>query len=58
MVVGVRKNMMLLFENKLSYIFWVMGAGVTNAESAWWLIKLNQLLAGMFIVRDILPCVL
>ena len=36
------KNMMLLFENKLSYIFCVVGAGVTNAESAWWLIKLNQ----------------
>ena len=42
MVVGVRKNMMLLFENKLSYIFCVVGAGVTNAESAWWFIKLNQ----------------
>ena len=42
MVVGVRKSMMLLFENKLSYIFCVVGAGVTNAESAWWLIKLNQ----------------
>ena len=34
MVVGVRKNMMLLFENKLSYIFCVVGAGVTNADSA------------------------
>ena len=42
MVVGVRINMMLLFENKLSYIFCVVGASVTNAESAWWLIKLNQ----------------
>ena len=42
MVVGVRKNMMLLFENKLSYIFCVVGAGVTNAEWAWWFIKLNQ----------------
>ena len=41
MVVGVRKNM-LLFENKLSYIFCVVGAGVTNAEWAWWFIKLNQ----------------
>ena len=27
MVVGVRKNMMLLFENKLSYIFCAVGAG-------------------------------
>ena len=36
MVVGVRKNMMLLFENKLSYILCVVGAGVTNAEWAWW----------------------
>ena len=42
MVVGVRKNMMLLFENKLSYIFCVVGAGVTNAEWAWWFVKLNQ----------------
>ena len=42
MVVGVRKNMMLLFENKLSYIFCVVGAGVTKAEWAWWFIKLNQ----------------
>ena len=42
MVVGVRKNMMLLFENKLSYIFCVVGAVVTNAEWAWWFVKLNQ----------------
>ena len=42
MVVGVRKIMMLLFKNKLSYIFCVVGAGVTNAEWAWWFIKLNQ----------------
>ena len=42
MVVGVRKNMMLLFENYLSYIICVVGAGVTNAEWAWWFIKLNQ----------------
>ena len=32
MVVDVRKNMILLFENKLSYIFCVVGAGVTNAD--------------------------
>ena len=41
-MVGVRKNMMLLFENKLSYIFCVVGAGVTNAEWALWFVKLNQ----------------
>ena len=61
MVVGVRKNMMLLFENKLSYIFCVVGAGVTNPESAWSVMAYQTqpaLLAGMFIVRDILPCVL
>ena len=33
---------MLLFENKLSYIFCVVGVGVTNAEWAWWFVKLNQ----------------
>ena len=38
MVVGVRKNM-LLFENKLSYIFCVVGAGVTNAEWASWFVS-------------------
>ena len=32
MVVGVRKNMMLLFENKLSNVFCVVGAYVMNAE--------------------------
>ena len=42
MVVGVRKSMMLLFENKLSYIFCVVGAGVTNAVWAWWFVKLNR----------------
>ena len=42
MVVGVRKNMMLLFENKLSHIFCVLGAGFTNAEWAWRFVKPNQ----------------
>ena len=45
MVVCVRKNRMLnmlLFENKSSYIFCVVGAGVTKAEWAWWFVKLHQ----------------
>ena len=64
MVVVVRKNMMLLLENKLSYIFCVVGAGVTNVKWACWFVKLHQRswLACWFayfcVHFNILPCVL
>ena len=60
MVLGVRKNRMLLLENKLSYIFCVVGAGVTNAEWAWWFVKLHQRcwFAYLCVHFNILPFVL
>ena len=64
MVVGVRKNRISLLENKFSYIFCVVGAGVTNAEWAWWFVKLHQRcwLACWFVYLcvhfNILSCVL
>ena len=56
MVVGVRKNMMLLFENKLSYTDDIQCCGGWCHER-WISLMAYQtqpaLLAGMFIVRDV-----